>query len=74
MNKNCDDCEVEGVVVQSDNWELTGNQFNLRNPSREKGEPVYITLTTDPFLEEIYDDHTLRYMCGECISESYMDI
>lgn len=28
----------------------------------------------DPFSSEIYDDHTLMYICDDCYNERYEDI
>lgn len=36
--------------------------------------PVRVAWTSDPFASEIYEDHTLMWLCGRCNYISLMEI
>lgn len=68
----CKICDKMLPVFDSSTMKrITTRDMHQRNIDNNE---LYVELILDPFLEEIYDDHSLYWLCPVCCYEQMQEI
>lgn len=66
LRRKCSDCEQIFYVRRAgDPYQDHYSMKKVHN---------FVCWTFNPFQAEVYDDHTLMWLCDNCVYESSMDI